>query len=82
LWLTLAKQLAHYLRKPALRAARGLGEPNMMRIIGRFARSQSGATAVEYAVLCMCIVLVIILSVATLGTQLNGVYAEIPGYLK
>ncbi|HEY1942642.1 MAG TPA: Flp family type IVb pilin [Roseiarcus sp.] len=65
-----------------MRAASSLGEPNMMRVVGRFARSQSGATAVEYAVLCMCIVLAIILSVATLGTQLNGVYAEIPGYLK
>ncbi len=65
-----------------MRAASGLGEPNMMRIVGRFAKSQSGATAVEYALLAMCIVLAIILSVTTLGTQLNGIYAEIPGYLK
>ncbi|MBV8472940.1 MAG: Flp family type IVb pilin [Hyphomicrobiales bacterium] len=54
----------------------------MTTIIRRFAASQSGATAVEYALMCMCIVLVIIASVAVLGTQLNGIYAEIPGYLK
>jgi Flp pilus assembly pilin Flp len=54
----------------------------MAGIIARFASSESGATAVEYALMCMCIVLLIIVSVANLGTQLNGIYAEIPGYLK
>ncbi|MGD1036505.1 MAG: Flp family type IVb pilin [Roseiarcus sp.] len=49
----------------------------MMKIIGRFARSQSGATAVEYALLAMCIVLAIVVSVASTGTQLNNTYAEI-----
>lgn len=54
----------------------------MMTIIRRFARSESGATAVEYALMCMCIVIAIIASVATLGTQLSSIYGEIPGYLK
>ena len=54
----------------------------MMTIIGRFARSQSGATAVEYALMCMCIVLAIIVSVANLGTQLNNSYAGISAGFK
>ncbi len=49
----------------------------MMKIIGRFARSQSGATAVEYAILAMCIVLAIIVAVGNLGTRLNNTYVEI-----
>ena len=54
----------------------------MLTTIRRFARSESGATAVEYALMCMCIVIAIIASIATLGTQLNTMYGEIPGYLK
>lgn len=54
----------------------------MTGLLGRFARSETGATAVEYAVLCMCLVLVIIASVATLGTQLNDVYVEVTGAIK
>lgn len=54
----------------------------MMKIIGRFARSRSGATAVEYALLGMCIVLGIVVSVAFTGTQLNNSYAEISGSFK
>jgi pilus assembly protein Flp/PilA len=54
----------------------------MARIVRRFARSESGATAVEYAVMCMCLVLVIIASVASLGTQLNTVYVGVTGSLK
>lgn len=54
----------------------------MMKIVGRFARSQSGATAVEYALICMCIALAIIVSVANVGTQLNNSYAGIAGGFK
>jgi pilus assembly protein Flp/PilA len=58
-------------------AAQGRLELRMMKIIGRFARSQSGATAVEYAILAMCIVLAIIVAVGNLGTRLNNTYVEI-----
>jgi pilus assembly protein Flp/PilA len=51
----------------------------MMKTVARFARSQSGATAVEYALICMCVVLAIVVSVASLGTQLNNTYVEIDG---
>lgn len=54
----------------------------MARMIRRFARSESGATAVEYAVLCMCLVLIIVASVTALGTQVNNVYTEVTGSLK
>jgi Flp pilus assembly pilin Flp len=49
----------------------------MMEMVRRFARSESGATAVEYAVLCMCLVLLIVVSVTALGTQVNNVYTEV-----
>ncbi len=64
-----------------LRASLDL-EQRMVRIVGRFARSQSGATAVEYALLCMCIVLGIVVAVAFTGTQLNNTYAEIGSSFK
>ncbi len=51
----------------------------MMKIIGRFARSRSGVTAVEYALLSMCIVLAIVVSVAFTGTQLNNIFVAISG---
>lgn len=54
----------------------------MLTIIRRFASSESGATAVEYALMCMCIVIAIIASIANIGTKLSGIYGEIPGYLK
>ncbi len=55
---------------------------DMTKTIARFARSRSGATAVEYALMCMCIVLAIVVSVTGTGTQLNNIYAELPGILK
>lgn len=55
---------------------------NRMKIIARFAGSQSGATAVEYALICMCIVLAIVVSLTSVGTNLNNVYAELPGIFK
>ena len=54
----------------------------MVTIVRRFASSESGATAVEYALMCMCIVIAIIASVSNLGTQLNNIYGGIPGHLK
>jgi len=57
-------------------------ERGMTGIIRRFARSEAGATAVEYAVMCMCLVLVIIVSISNLGTQLNSVYTEVTAAIK
>ncbi len=55
---------------------------SMTKAVARFARSQSGATGVEYALMCVCIVLAIVISVTGAGTQLNNLYAELPGILK
>jgi pilus assembly protein Flp/PilA len=49
----------------------------MATFINRFARSRSGATAVEYAILATCIALAIIVAVANLGTNLNAMYVQI-----
>lgn len=53
-----------------------------MKIISRFARSRSGATAVEYALMATCIALGIILAVANVGTNLNTSYSEIASSFK
>jgi Flp pilus assembly pilin Flp len=53
----------------------------MTRFMGRFYRSRTGAVAVEYAVVIMCIVVAIIASVAATGTQLNNLYAVVGNYL-
>jgi Flp pilus assembly pilin Flp len=53
----------------------------MTRLIRRFHRSRTGAIAVEYAVMVMCIVIVIIASVSATGTQLNNLYAVVANYL-
>ena len=52
----------------------------MTRFMGRFYRSRTGAVAVEYAVMVMCIVVAIVASVAATGTQLNTLYGAISGY--
>ena len=49
----------------------------MTRPVGRFRRSRAGAVAVEYALMCMCIVLAIVASVAAAGAQLNNLYATV-----
>jgi Flp pilus assembly pilin Flp len=49
----------------------------MFKLIDQFRCSRSGATAVEYALLAMCIVLAIVGAVAFLGTQLNTKYTEV-----
>jgi Flp pilus assembly pilin Flp len=51
----------------------------MRKIVFRFANAQSGATAVEYALMAMCIVVAIVVSVAFTGAQLNNTYSEISG---
>jgi len=49
----------------------------MTRFTGRFYRARTGAVAVEYALMGMCIVLAIVASVAGVGTQLNNLYAVV-----
>lgn len=46
----------------------------MRQLISRFISDQSGATAIEYALIAAGISMAIILTVQTLGVTLNGRY--------
>lgn len=48
-----------------------------MNIFARFAKDESGATAIEYGLIAALISVVIIGAVATLGGTLNGVFEDI-----
>jgi len=47
----------------------------------RFTRDEKGATAVEYGLLVALIAAVIVVIVATLGTQINAAFTTISGKL-
>ncbi|MDP9887105.1 Flp family type IVb pilin [Pseudarthrobacter enclensis] len=47
----------------------------------RFTREENGATAVEYGLLVALIAAVIVVVVATLGTQINAAFGKISGEL-
>jgi pilus assembly protein Flp/PilA len=46
-------------------------ENSMSKFISRFAKDESGATAIEYGLIVALIAVVIISAVTTLGTNLN-----------
>ncbi|WP_398471681.1 Flp family type IVb pilin [Tardiphaga sp.] len=54
----------------------------MLRLISRFSKDESGATAIEYALIACGISLAIIAAVQGLGTTLNGRYADVNTSLK
>lgn len=58
------------------------GEADVLGLISRFAKDESGATAIEYALIACGISLAIIAAVQGLGTTLNGRYADINTSLK
>ena len=49
----------------------------MARILQRFLKDETGATAIEYALIAAGISLAIIVTVQTLGTTLNGRYEAV-----
>jgi pilus assembly protein Flp/PilA len=57
-------------------------EAEMLRLFSRFVNDESGATAIEYALIAAGISLAIIAAVQGLGTTLNGRYADINTSLK
>jgi pilus assembly protein Flp/PilA len=57
-------------------------EAAVPRLLARFWNDQSGATAIEYALIAAGISLVIIVAVQSIGTTLNGRFAEISASLK
>jgi len=60
-------------------ATRGFkkGKRAMLKLIGRFAGDESGATAIEYGLIVALIAVVIITAVATLGNHLNNAFGDI-----
>ena len=61
---------------------RRIEEAEVLRLILRFAEDESGATAIEYALIACGISLAIIAAVQGLGTTLNGSYAAVNTSLK
>ncbi|RTL74668.1 MAG: Flp family type IVb pilin [Bradyrhizobiaceae bacterium] len=53
----------------------------MTNLLARFVKDESGATAIEYALIAAGISVVIIGAVQTLGSTLNGVFTNINGKL-
>lgn len=53
----------------------------MTKFMTRFAKDESGATAIEYGLIVALIAVVIITAVTTLGTKLNGAFTKINGKL-
>jgi pilus assembly protein Flp/PilA len=53
----------------------------MTNLFARFVKDESGATAIEYALIAAGISVVIIGTVQTLGGTLDGIFARINGSL-
>lgn len=53
----------------------------MTKFMSRFAKDESGATAIEYGLIVALIAVVIITAVSTLGTKLNAAFTTINGKL-
>jgi pilus assembly protein Flp/PilA len=49
----------------------------MKALLNRFAKDESGATAIEYGLIAGLVSVVIIAAVTTAGTQLNNVWTSI-----
>ena len=49
----------------------------MSKFMTRFAKDESGATAIEYGLIVALIAVVIITAVSTLGTHLNNAFGKI-----
>ncbi|NBB16559.1 Flp family type IVb pilin [Caulobacter sp. SLTY] len=49
----------------------------MTKFVSRFAKDESGATAIEYGLIVALIAVVIITAVTTLGTKLNAGFGDI-----
>lgn len=54
----------------------------MYRVVARFLKDQSGATAIEYGLIAAGISIAIIATVQALGTQLNTTFSSVSSALK
>ena len=53
------------------------GELVMKTLLACFLRDESGATAIEYALIAGCLSIVIISAAQGLGTTVNGKYSDV-----
>ena len=53
----------------------------MSRLLVRFGKDQSGATAIEYAIIADGISIVIVAAVNSIGTSLNSTFSSISSQL-
>ena len=53
----------------------------MKNLLTRFAKDQSGATAIEYGLIATLIAVAIIVGAGALGTKLNAVFQGVAGKL-
>ncbi|WP_421981399.1 Flp family type IVb pilin [Roseibium sp.] len=58
-----------------------LGANTMKSLMNRFAKDESGATAIEYGLIAGLLSIVIIAAVALAGTSLTAVFSNIAGKL-
>ena len=54
----------------------------MLRLLARFGKDQSGATAIEYALIAAGISIGIVAAVDAIGTNLNSTFSSISSQLK
>ena len=54
----------------------------MSKLISRFVRDESGATAIEYGLIAALIAVVIITALTTIGTNLNAKFTSIATTLR
>lgn len=54
----------------------------MVRVLNRFCKDQSGATAIEYGLIAAGIPVAIIATVQALGTNLNTTFSSVSSALK
>jgi pilus assembly protein Flp/PilA len=53
----------------------------MQNLIARFAKDESGATAIEYGLIAALVAVAIITGATLLGNKLNGLFSGIAGKL-
>jgi len=54
----------------------------MAQIVIRFCKNESGATAIEYALIAGFISIVIVAAVQAIGTSLNGTFSSVASAIK
>ena len=53
----------------------------MSRLVTRFLKDQSGATAIEYGLIAALVAVVIVTAVGAMGTKLSATFVNVTGLL-